>query len=297
MTTDVAKSLGLVEGVDYVRGDKFPGSSKLYTAKFLGDPVQTTIKALDTAAKDPKKQAFYTAHNEPRWRYIAMSDQKWLAMSDEQKRATIAQMYNAEGGNGSLTGGSKGSTIDQYLAQQEQNPQFIYTLSQDQQTVLRNAMLQRGMTIPEKLSDTTQNKLREARATFASADSLLKSIESLTKKVITATSPTQIPFQWLKRTIGGKTKSNSDAAVFASTINAFTSLLTRAAGEKGVLTDQDVLRIKQALPSLFDTKKVADQKLATLRSIYASIKQGAVDAYSVPGASASGVDLRTKYGY
>jgi len=103
MTTDVARSLGLVEGVDYVVGDKFPGNSNLRTARLIGDPIETTIKGLDNAA-NTGKGAFRTASGKPRWSYIDMSDAQWKAMSPEQKRNTIITMYKNEGGSGQLAG-------------------------------------------------------------------------------------------------------------------------------------------------------------------------------------------------
>jgi hypothetical protein len=106
MTTDVAKSLGLQQGVDYVQGDPFKsGNSTLYTAKLLGDPVQTTIKALDNAASTGKG-AFQTATGKSRWSYINMSDKQWLSMTPEQKAQTVAKMYSQEGGSGQLIQGS-----------------------------------------------------------------------------------------------------------------------------------------------------------------------------------------------
>lgn len=97
MTTDVAKTLGLVEGVDYQQGDPFQsGTSTLYTAKFIGDPFETTIKALDTAASNPGKQAFYTQGGGQRWTHTALSDQQWLGMSQDQKMATVQKMYASE---------------------------------------------------------------------------------------------------------------------------------------------------------------------------------------------------------
>jgi hypothetical protein len=49
MTTAAAETGGLAEGKDYVAGDTFTGSDgKTYTtAKLLGDPIETTIKAID----------------------------------------------------------------------------------------------------------------------------------------------------------------------------------------------------------------------------------------------------------
>lgn len=102
MTTDVARSLGLIEGTDYVVGDKFPGSSNLYTAKLLGDPTEMTIKALDLAANDPAKSAFYTQSGQPRWTHTAISDAAWSKMTMDQKKNVVASMYQHEGGNGNL---------------------------------------------------------------------------------------------------------------------------------------------------------------------------------------------------
>lgn len=61
MTTDVAKSLGMVEGIDYVRGDPFIDSkgSTLYTAKLLGNGVEVTMNAFDKIANDPNRRIFY----------------------------------------------------------------------------------------------------------------------------------------------------------------------------------------------------------------------------------------------
>jgi len=92
MTTDAAASMGLKLGVDYTQGDSFKsGNSTLYTAKIIGDPVATTIKAIDNGS-------FYTASGKPRWDYIAMSQSDWNKMSTAQKTATVKKMYQQEGG-------------------------------------------------------------------------------------------------------------------------------------------------------------------------------------------------------
>lgn len=149
------------------------------------------------------------------------------------------------------------------------------------QSEINNIKLQQliaggGLTAEER------SKLKEAFTTFTSADSMLGSIESLAKKVITAKSPQDIPAQYLAGSLGAITKFNPDAAVFRDTINAFSSMLTRAAGEKGVLTTQDVQRIINALPKLTDTSEVALRKLQQLRTLYENIKEGAIKAYSTP---------------
>lgn len=91
MTTDVARTAGLKEGVDYVLGDPFPNNPNLRTAVLLGDPVATTIKAIDS-------MGFYTQSGKPRWDYISMPKSKWDSLSYDQKRQVIGQMYQREGG-------------------------------------------------------------------------------------------------------------------------------------------------------------------------------------------------------
>jgi hypothetical protein len=127
MTTDVAKSLGLKEGVDYTVGDPFQsGDSTLYTARLNGDGITTTVKALDSAANDPKKQAFYTQSGDQRWTYIGMSDSDWLKMTPDEKKQTVLGMYQQEGGQGkfggSVSGGGQPSvpSFDQFISQKEQ---------------------------------------------------------------------------------------------------------------------------------------------------------------------------------
>ena len=125
MTTDVAKSLGLVEGTDYVKGDSFKGDDgqTYYTAKLLGDPIDTTIKALDTAAANGTG-AFYTASGAQRWTHTGISDSDWQNMSADQKRQTVIDMYHKEGGSGSLSGELPKADYKQYglLANTDFNP-------------------------------------------------------------------------------------------------------------------------------------------------------------------------------
>ncbi len=95
-TTDVARTAGLVVGVDFEQGDPFtvPGPSgpiTLYTAKLLKDPVQTTIQVID-------KAGFYTHYGNVRWVYMAMPTWLWLQQTQAIKIRLIGEMYSHEGG-------------------------------------------------------------------------------------------------------------------------------------------------------------------------------------------------------
>ena len=91
-TTDLARQAGLVAGVDYVDGTRFPPPSTLVTAKILGDPVEVTIRLIDAVG-------YYTkALGTPRWAYIAMPKFIWDGLSWEQKRDVVGFHYRMEGG-------------------------------------------------------------------------------------------------------------------------------------------------------------------------------------------------------
>lgn len=160
MTTDVAKTLWLVEWVDYTVWDPFNTGKwrVLYTARLNGDGLQTTIKAIDTAAKDPNKKAFYTQWGGQRWTYIGLSDEEWLSKTPEEKAQVIATMYKNEGGNGSINagtfvvGGGAGQTTLSNLSKEAQNiiaqintqwgkPQdYILWTSKDSQALLQEVL-------------------------------------------------------------------------------------------------------------------------------------------------------------
>ncbi len=100
-------------------GEKFTNGANINYAKFGGDPVKSTIEALDFAANSPNKSAFRTQKGQPRWTYIDMSDEQWLAMTPEQKTDVIKRMNKEEGGWSGFfdksSGGAAGDEVERYL--------------------------------------------------------------------------------------------------------------------------------------------------------------------------------------
>jgi hypothetical protein len=99
MTTDLAEEAGLVQGEDYIRGDAFrgPDGKTYHTARFLGDPIETSIRAMDQVG-------LYTQAGRGRWVYLHKipAAKKWTRLSYEQKAAVVLSMYRMEGGSGEL---------------------------------------------------------------------------------------------------------------------------------------------------------------------------------------------------
>ena len=141
------------------------------------------------------------------------------------------------------------------------------------------------------LSKEDANKVQETYGAFTGASSLVDSISSLTANVITATNDSVSQTkQAAYLTAVEKAPSlftDDGAKQFISARNSVLSLITRAAGEKGVLTNQDVARIKEALPSYGDNAGLATQKANNLLNVLNSVFKGAVQAYITPGSSRS----------
>lgn len=103
MTTDVAKMLWWELGVDYEIWDAFTTADgkTLYTAKLIGDPIETTIRLIDrwiANGIDP----FYRANWQGRWSYISkiwVTKEKWVNMSPSEKADVIAKMLQHEWGS------------------------------------------------------------------------------------------------------------------------------------------------------------------------------------------------------
>jgi len=100
-TIDIARQAGLVEGIDYVKGDPFPNNPNLFTAKLLGNPIEITMRVIN-------KIGFMTQSGQTRWTYTdsipGANNNDWGKLSFEEKTGIIKNMYRFEGGNGSLFG-------------------------------------------------------------------------------------------------------------------------------------------------------------------------------------------------
>ena len=101
---------------------------------------------------------------------------------------------------------------------------------------------------------------------FASAYAVLDSIEQLIP-VLKKNKPGMKRFITGAELLGGAiTQNNKDAALLRTT-TANLSLIARAMGEKGVLSDSDIERIRVSIPTIFDTYEIAEAKLNRIRNI------------------------------
>lgn len=98
MTTDYAKMMWLELWVDYEIWDSFIGGDgrTYYTAKFIWDPIEMSIKAFDRwAANNVFANEWWVLWHWHLW----ISNQQWLNMTDGEKREVINKILKKEWGS------------------------------------------------------------------------------------------------------------------------------------------------------------------------------------------------------
>lgn len=144
---------------------------------------------------------------------------------------------------------------------------------------LQRASQELGIPIIDK---DDANKLQIAQKSFASATALVDQVTGLAGAVLTANTRAEQVAQAAKLHMIRAAPSlsvNDDAKLFVSTREAMLSLLTKATGEVGVLTTQDVERIDRALPAYGDSADLALRKSQSFTEVLQSVLTGAVSAY------------------
>lgn len=166
-TVDIARQAGLVEGVDYVRGDAFPDNPNLFTAKLLGNPIETTMRVIS-------KIGFMTQSGQNRWTYTdsipGANNNDWSKLSFEEKAQVIKDMYRHEGGNGSLFGINQD---DKPLTpQQATSVRQIAGAFDNEASVKRFGQLQEANSFVQALDPNTQSASDDQGLVYAFAKAM-----------------------------------------------------------------------------------------------------------------------------
>ncbi len=146
-------------------------------------------------------------------------------------------------------------------------------------------------------TDTTGTPVKLTAAQKNTIDSLNKAtviadqIETAVNKLNLANSWLEVPIRYASLSTGALTKSNVDAVAYKSLVTGLLSQLARATGEVGVLTDQDIQRVKSLLPDFNDTKATAKAKLDQLRNFFGALKDSIAGTQTSTTTSGGSTDL------
>lgn len=122
---------------------------------------------------------------------------------------------------------------------------------------------------------------RQAASAFASAREIITTIENTADNLITATNAVEAAAQ--AASIGGKILArDANAVLFKEQKKGLMSLLVRALGEKGVLTNTDIDRVRGLLPSIYDTVEIKNRKLNDLRNFIDGVEKTTLTSLTSP---------------
>ncbi len=110
---------------------------------------------------------------------------------------------------------------------------------------------------------------REASRGMAAISEAVNQIESLSARVNTSNNRLLQAGRW----VGGVTQLDADSSQLMS-MRAYLAPIVRSLGEKGNLSEGDMQRAVGAIPSVTDTREVAQRKITTLKNILGAAQQG-----------------------
>jgi len=177
------------------------------------------------------------------------------------------------------TGTGIGAADANLVAAIIKNPSLYDTITPSQRANVLVSLNAQGYDVGGIVSPTFKKASAMAQASFNTAINQLDVITEKSQRVITATNAWETLSQQMKSQ-PYVNRLFPDMKIYTDTVDAFTSMLARAVGEKGVLTDFDLARVKKSLPLVSDTVYTASEKLSTFKKLLTSIKDGTIDAYT-----------------
>jgi len=147
--------------------------------------------------------------------------------------------------------------------------------------------IQEDKNAEDKLSATEQSALDQANAGLSLLGTLKSKFGEIQQQGLTATGPGLGILGGVKGSVASLLQNSPQARAYEDAKSAFMSKISRAAGEKGVLTDQDIARIEKAIPNFYDTPETASEKWQLIESIMNS----AIKAKSGSKTSTSNIDI------
>ena len=128
------------------------------------------------------------------------------------------------------------------------------------------------------LSDTQRNTLNAVNAANGTLDELNNLYTSIQDKFAESAGGRLVSGSLLA--FGAFSQTDPQASQFNSFKEAILATLSRALGERGVLTDLDIDRARQNLPNLTDTKEVAEGKLQRMRNLMVEFQNRSIGTFS-----------------
>lgn len=129
----------------------------------------------------------------------------------------------------------------------------------------------------------TPKKVRDTLQGLSAARGVIANLKTLSENINVGGRKEQLLIG-AKRAAGAATRQDDDAALYDDARKGFLATLSRATGERGVLTDQDVARARALLPRFIDNKDLAAKKITQMQDFLDQIEKRTVETYTQPNA-------------
>lgn len=190
-----------------------------------------------------------------------------------RERNDIARDRAGVGGAGG-GGGAAGPTngVAQTWAKRLQTGEV--KLSQVPQALRTSVLEVAGTILPEK----ARNTIAEVNA----ARSILGSLADLSNKIPRGRGIGRLKAGAQSAVAGFKQSEGlgEDVANYDAMASGMLANISRATGERGVLTNQDIDRVKKNIPTTYDTDTVSRRKLANLDELFNQLQERAIKTYT-----------------
>lgn len=201
----------------------------------------------------------------------------------------IAQNYsrsNAQAAREQYQQDIKDPEIQKYLSSPTTGAQDVLSQSESKESITQDMVSRAHLELSKgeaekiqaaydnqassKLTAAQKNNITQIKSGLNILDTLEDSYKGLARKGLIAKGQDFGLLQGVLGQSGAARQSSPEAAAYDATRDAFLATLARATGEKGTLTDQDVNRIKKAIPGFYTPPATAMRQWANLRSIIAA---------------------------
>ena len=122
-----------------------------------------------------------------------------------------------------------------------------------------------GKTVPTGLKGTLPASKGAGYVTAAMG--VINQIENLLDRLNLGKTPTEALKRGAELEASAWAKTNPDASAYKSLVEGTLSILLRALGEVGALSNIDIARARKLIPTFFDTEEVAKAKIEQLKDL------------------------------
>jgi hypothetical protein len=235
------------------------------SSRFAVDDAAGQLEGARTKYSERLKRAQALADDQDKMAFEARNDDVDRLLKLSQISENQAQASRAGSGAGA---GDPSDLVQSILDQ----PALFDSLTPSQKQKIIPQLTAQGF-------DFLPAKARDSISAINAAKTVANQIRGYIGDVNTNTTPVNAFLGGLAASIGGKaqvpTKGSDASAALNRIKQSLVSTLSRGLGEKGVLTDYDIKRAQSLIPSPYDTKARAEQKLQQLDQFFSEVESRA----------------------